>query len=108
VLEFKKKTTQELCIAVQELCETYNVIRIFMDKGGGGKAVCDLLEEGYGGAAPIIDRTNDDHLHLKGRHILEMINFNTAWIADANFATLSLLEDRRLLFPPPPTSSIDL
>lgn len=108
VMELKKQTTQELCMAVQSLCETYNIIRIFMDKGGGGKAVCDLLEEGYSGATPIIDRTNDDHRHLKGRHILEMVNFNTAWIADANFATLSLLEDRRLLFPQPPTSSIDM
>jgi hypothetical protein len=108
VIELRKKTTQELCRATQELCDTYNVIRIFMDKGGGGKAVCDLLEEGYGGAEPIIDRTNDDHKHLKGRHLLEMINFNTAWIEESNYATLSLLEDRRLLFPQPPISSIDM
>ena len=79
-----------------------------MDKGGGGKAVCDLLEEGYGGREPIIDRTNDEHKHLKGRHTLEMINFNTAWIEESNYATLSLLEDKRLLFPQPPTSSIDM
>ena len=80
-----------------------------MDKGGGGKAVCDLLEEGYGGYEPIIDRTNDEHKHMQGRHILELVNFNTAWISDANFATKALLEDRKLLFPQPPTaSSIDM
>jgi len=79
-----------------------------MDKGGGGKAVCDLLEEGYGGEEPIIDRTNDDHRHLEGRHILEMVNFNPAWISDANFTTKAMLEDKTLKFPEPPTSTLDL
>jgi hypothetical protein len=102
VFELKRKTTQQLTMAIQELCEKFNVVRIFMDKGGGGKAICDLLEEGYGEKEPIIDRTNDDHKHLKGRHILELVNFNPAWIADANFTTKALLEDNRLLFPEPP------
>lgn len=105
VMELKKKTTQQLTMAVQDLCDQYNVVRIFMDKGGGGKAVCDLLEEGYNGKSPIIDRTNEDHKHLDGRHILEMINFNTAWIQEANFTTLALLEDKRLMFPQPPVAS---
>lgn len=108
VFELKRLTTQGLTKAVQDACKNYNVVRIFMDKGGGGKALCDLLEEGYGGEEPIIDRTNEEHKHMEGRHILEMINFNSAWISDANFGTLSLLEDRRLLFPEPPTSSLDL
>jgi len=68
----------------------------------------DLLEEGYGGKTPIIDRTNDEHRNMQGRHILEMVNFNTSWITDANFATLSLLEDKKLLFPQPPVSTIDM
>jgi len=108
VLELKRRTTQELTTATQDICTRYNVVRIFMDKGGGGKAVMDLLEEGYGDREPIIDRTNDDHRHMKGRHILEMVNFNPAWIADANFTTLSLLEDQRLKFPEPPTSTLDI
>jgi len=109
VMEVKKQTTQGLTKVVQALCEHYNVVRIFMDKGGGGKAVCDLLEEGYGGVEPIIDRGNDDHAHFKGRHILEMVVFNPAWISDANFATLSLLEDKKLLFPETPIrSTVDL
>jgi len=108
VVELKRKTTQELTTAIQECCDNYNVMRIFMDQGGGGKAVCDLLEEGYGGKDPIIDRTNEEHLLMKGRHILEMVNFNPGWISDANFSTLALLEDRRLRFPEAPTSTVDL
>lgn len=106
VIEAKNKTTPEITQIIQELCEKYNTIRIFMDKGGGGKAISDLLVEGYGGYEPIIDRTEDNYKHLPGRHILELVNFNPAWIADANFTTKALLEDRLLLFPETPTSSI--
>lgn len=105
VLELKIQTTQQLTQVIQDFCEKLNVVRIFMDKGGGGKAVCDLLEEGYGGKQPIIDRTNDDHRHLPGAHILELIYFNPNWIADANFTVISMLEDKKLLFPEPPVGS---
>lgn len=108
VLEIKKQTTQDLTKAVQDICDKYNIIRIFMDKGGGGKAICDLLEEGYNDHEPIIDRTNKDHTQMKGKHILEMVNFAPSWISDANFSTLSLLEDKRLRFPEPPSSTLDL
>ena len=106
VSELKKQTTQDLTKHVQELCRSFNIIRIFMDKGGGGKSVCDLLEEGYNNFDPIIDRTNEDHRHLPGRHILEMVNFNPTWIADANFTTKAYLESKQLLFPEPTVSSV--
>lgn len=108
VLELKKKTTQDITKTVQEICKNYNVVRIFMDKGGGGKSVYDLLEDGYDGYEPVIDRTDKDKQHMQGRHILELINFNPGWISDANFTTLSLLEDKVLRFPEPPTSTLDL
>lgn len=108
VIELKSKTTQDITLLVQKLCKDYNVLRIFMDRGGGGKAVMDLLEEGYNDEDPILDRSNPDNKNKKGRHILEMINFNPTWISDANFTTLSMLEDKRLLFPEPPTSISDL
>lgn len=106
VLELKRKTTQQLTQAIQDLCDNFKVIRIFMDKGGGGRAIGDLLEEGYGDREPIIDRTNDDHAHLPGRHILELVNFNPAWISDANFTTKAMLEDKRILFPETPIGAL--
>lgn len=105
VLELPGKTTQDLTMAIQDVCDSFNVIRIFMDRGGGGKAICDLLEEGYNGKTPIIDRTNEEHNNIQGRHILEMVNFNPSWISDANFTTKSMLEDRVLLFPEVPIKS---
>jgi hypothetical protein len=109
VLELKKQTTQETTETIQELCDNYNIIRIFMDKGGGGKSICDLLEAGHNNYENIIDRTNEEHEHLPGRHILEMVNFNPAWISDANFTTKAMLENRTLLFPEVPVSTtVDL
>lgn len=108
VIELKRQTTQGLTKAVQELCNKYNIIRIFMDRGGGGKAVMDLLEEGYGDADPIIDRTNPDNIHRDGRHILEMVNFNPSWIADANFTTKAMFEDKSLRFPELAPTSMDV
>lgn len=108
VQELKKLTTQELTLTVQNICSEFNINRIYMDKGGGGKSICDLLEEGYGGFEPIIDITNKDHIHLPGRHILEMVDFSTQWISDANFGTLSLLEDKRLRFPETPVNGSDM
>jgi intein/homing endonuclease len=107
VLELRDKTTQGLTEAIQRIFDAYNVMRIFMDKGGGGKAVMDLLEDGYDGHEPLIDRTDKDKNHMKGLHVLEMVNFNPAWISDANFTTLSLLEERRLRFPEVPLSPDD-
>ncbi len=105
VLELKNKTTQGLTEAIQRIYDSYNVVRIFMDKGGGGKAIMDLLEEGYGGHEPLIDRTDKEKRHLEGLHVLEMVNFNPSWISDANFSTLALLEDKRLKFPEAPINS---
>jgi hypothetical protein len=108
VLELKRLTTQHSTKAVQKLCDDYNVIRIFMDSRGGGNALRDLLEDGYDGVEPIIDRTNPEHKHVEGRHILEMVDFNPKWIANANFTTKALLEDKKLLFPEPPQTVSDL
>ena len=108
VLELKRKTTQDLTMMVQAICDSYTVVRVFIDKGGGGKAIMDLLEDGYNDYEPLIDRTDEDKRYMKGRHILEMVNFNPTWIADANFTTLSMLEDKKLLFPEPPRSSADI
>ena len=107
VLALDGKTTQDITVALQNMCSTYNVKRIFMDRGGGGKAVADLLEEGYNGHEPIIEYDNKDKIKLQGRHILALTVFSTSWIADANFATLSLFEDRALLFPQVPVGAID-
>lgn len=107
VIALDGKTTQDITVAIQELCVAYNVVRIFMDRGGGGKAVSDLLHEGYNDVEPIIDRGDKEKEHIAGRHILDVITFSTSWIADANFATLALFEDQHLRFPRIPLDNTD-
>ncbi len=104
-IDLKVDTTQKIAICVQTICSQFNIIRILMDKGGGGKAVCDLLEEGYNNKEPIIDITNKDHINMKGRHILEMVIFTPSWISDANFTAKALLETNSISFPEPPIGS---
>ena len=106
VLALDGKTTQDITTSIQELCVTYNIIKICMDKGGGGKAVSDLLEEGYNGYEPIVDILDKNKIAMKGRHILELITFSTAWIEVANYTTLSLLEDAKIQFPISPTDAV--
>jgi len=103
--ELKAKTTQDLTKSIQDIITKFNVVGIYMDRGGGGKAIMDLLEEGYDGFVPVIDIENPDNRFKEGMRILHMINFTPTWISDANFTTLSLLEDKRLKFPETPVSS---
>jgi hypothetical protein len=105
VNELKKKTTPQMVQYIQGLVNKFNIIRIFMDSQGGGKPIRDLLEEGYNDQIPIIDMTDDDKKGLEGRHILVPVNPSVSNISDANFDTLSLFENRLLLFPELPNSA---
>jgi len=104
----KKQSTQEMTKSVQRLISSFNIVRIFMDAQGGGNAIKDLLAEGYGDNTPILDMDDDDTKYLHGRRILRMINFSPTWISDANFDTLSLLENNRLRFPNIPRTSSEI
>jgi len=103
----RKQATQEMTKAIQRLLSSFNIVRIYMDAQGGGNAIKDLLAEGYNNSTPILDMDDDLTKYKHGRRILKMINFSPAWISDANFDTLSLLENNRLRFPDIPRSSAE-
>jgi len=84
---------------IQDLTHKYNIVRICMDSQGGGIPIKDLLEEGYGDRTPILDIDDKENFGKSGKRILEMVNPAPSWISTANFNLLSLLENRRLLFP---------
>lgn len=105
VRELKKKTTQQMVMEIQRMCGLFAVKRIFMDSQGGGKAIKDLLEEGYNNNEPILDLDEEKNRLKPGRHILKLVNPSTTWISDANFDALALLENKRLKFPSLPTSA---
>lgn len=105
----KKQTTQDMTKSVQKALNSFNIKRIYMDAQGGGNAIKDLLAEGYNNQTPILDM-DDDTTKFKqhGKRILRLINFSPAWIADANFATLALLENNRLKFPELPINGSEI
>jgi len=100
----KKRTTQEMTVAIQKLTDSFNVVEIFMDSQGGGNAIKDLLQEGYNKHILILDPEDENMKNKHGKRMLNMINPSSAWISDANFDTLALLENKDLRFPAVPIS----
>jgi len=105
VKELKKKTTQDMVMEFQRLIDTFNILRVFMDSQGGGKPIRDLLQDGYNGHEPILDVDDEVTKSKAGKRILQLVNPTPAWINDANFDTLALLEHKDLRFPALPLSS---
>lgn len=105
VVELKKKSLQETVVHIQKLTNLFKIKRILMDSQGGGKSIKDLLQEGYNNQAPILDLEDELNVGKSGRRILQMVNPTPAWISDANFDLLGLLENRGMRFPALPLSS---
>jgi hypothetical protein len=105
VNELKKKSLQETVVSIQKLTNIFKVKHIYMDSQGGGKSIKDLLQEGYNNQEPILDIEDELNIGKSGRRILHMVNPTPAWISDANFDLLALLDNRNLKFPGLPLSS---
>ena len=103
-IEYQKETFPKMAAVLEDLCLAFNVQSIYMDAGGGGLAIKDILAENPRSlpGGPILDPEDEAHQQRTGRHILTMCNFGTEFISDSNFAALRLLEHREILFPSPP------
>jgi len=87
--------------AIKKLCRHFNIVGIFIDKGGGGNSVAERLAEDDD--EPVLLTIGEEaHFNKQGRRIVNLINFSTSWITDANFSTRTMLEGKKLLFPPSP------
>jgi len=104
----KNQTTQGMTKTIQRLTDQFNIVRIFMDSQGGGKPVRDLLQEGYNNHVPILDIEDELMKTQNGRRILQLVNPGSQWIADANFDTLSMLENGDIRFPMVPLSGSNM
>jgi hypothetical protein len=100
-VEIQKMPFPRMAEVIEDLCDAFNVKYIYMDAGGGGLAIKDILAENNRShqAGPILDPEDEVHQLKSGRHILTMCNFSTDFISESNFASLRLLEHRDLLFP---------
>ncbi len=80
-----------------------NIVRIAMDKGGGGDTMMELMANATllkEGERPIVEMDPQDDFKAipNSLRILEMVNFHT-WAAPANHAMKSDIILKRLIFP---------
>jgi hypothetical protein len=95
--------TNRMVDRIYKLCdpkEGFNVVRIGMDKGGGGLQIADVLSEPQlHGHEPIYDVDNQNYRGLRGRHILKVVDFNSMWIEGAHNKAYNLLQRKQISFP---------
>jgi len=97
---------------VRELLRRFNIVYIAMDQGGGGASVLDLLHAPEfildPQDEPIWAIDNDDTKFHPGRHIVDMFQWNNAWVRDANYSMHTELRNNILLLPYAPDPDIAL
>ncbi len=104
VKSWNKAKFQDSVKNIREVMRRFpNIVRIAMDKGGGGDTIMELLANAKileEGERPIIEIEPQDEFKAipNAVRILEMINFHT-WAAPANHAMKSDIILKRILFP---------
>ncbi len=104
VKSWNKAKFQESVKTIREVMRRFpNIVRIAMDKGGGGDTIMELLANAtllQEGERPIVEvEPQDDFKAIPNSlRILEMVNFHT-WSSPANHAMKSDIILKRLLFP---------
>lgn len=104
-LEKKNLSFPDMARVIYELANKYNIVRICMDRFGGGESLKDILKMGLDGNEPILEI--DDKSPTIGKRILELCTPSPRWITNANFGAKALLEKKELSFPLPPTGTSD-
>lgn len=101
VAELEEVTFQEQAKYIMRLVRKFQPEMIFMDAGGGGLMVQDLLADPKTVGASVDEKiiSIDSDRNHKGKRILKMCDFAPAFIEDANNETKLLLEQRAVLLP---------
>lgn len=89
---------------IRSLCRRFNVRAIFLDAGGGGLNVREGLRDPDklldSSDTLIYDMDDEDVQGLQGRHILKMIEFQSAaWRKSAHYELKKDILDLKILFP---------
>jgi len=88
--------------AMRKIIEKFGgVERIACDAGGGGLTVEEMLElpEYFRGDQRAILSRESDNKAKDGDYILDVVNFSSKWIEEANFLLQKNIEDCRIMFP---------
>ena len=103
VVSFKNKEFPFVLKEVRQLFREFpNIVRVFMDDGGGGLAFRDLLaSRDFLGAeeSPIIDMDDELFRDRAGKKILHMVRFTPEVSTEFNFSFKAAMEKEIVLFP---------
>lgn len=103
VMASKGRTFPELHDLVREQMhlKNFNIVKIFLDYGGGGRAVADLMAQGWHKDGvkykPIVEDTNEPNGNILP--IMKLINFNAATIDYMFNSVKGDMEHKKILFP---------
>jgi intein/homing endonuclease len=92
---------------IRECTLRFNIVRIHMDRGGGGEAVKEELAEPWYDEKtkemylPILDMDDDDTLGVKGHRYLRMVNFQGSKHSNLFTNLKSEMEHERIVYPIP-------
>lgn len=91
---------------IKEICRRFNIVRIAMDKQGGGDAVAEWLARPTSSFTdadtiwPVPEQITDPVIFgAPGKRILELVNYSSSWTADNVYNLASLIQQKALLFP---------
>jgi hypothetical protein len=95
------RTTPDMVRRIFELNNLFHIIEIGIDKGGGGQQIADFLAEGTVEDTPLFDMEEEKYRGMRGKHIVKLIDFTSAWIEQANNDAYNMLQRRQMCFPSP-------
>jgi intein/homing endonuclease len=97
--QFHKMKFPDMAVTIMDYCDRFNVVRLVIDSQGGGHAVKDILaDKTKFGSKVILDMDDEEYAGVEGRKFLQMIKPSPTYNAEANYATLALLEQEKLYF----------
>ena len=102
VISFSNTAFPEITKVIRGLLHDYNVIGVYVDAGGGGLSMKDLLGDPNTAGdikEVLLDKDDESTIGRAGSRILTMVNFAPKWISDANFEMRSSMEHKKFLFP---------
>lgn len=105
VRNLNAKETKNIASAIKKICRNFNIVRVFIDKGGGGSNVSEWLAEKTEDGPPILTYEMEHHKNMSGRMLVNLINFSPSWISEANFSLASMMESNKIVFPGMPKNN---
>lgn len=95
---------------IRQLMDRFNIVRIMIDAGGGGREIANYLQEKQflkDGEKPVWDVEDIDQAYYEGLHIMRLIPSNVSWSYEANHSMKKSFEEFKLLFPTFDTVAIE-